>query len=481
MRGADSKRGTPMRAPLAALGLGLALALAGCATAPRERVYPAATGLLRGTAAAMNGSGYWIARHPAPDEPILDEAGVAELNAAIRARGTVRDLSSWTPPAAAELAKELRDSVAWVRRLTVYRADGRKVGGQAAEAFLAPLVRLMDIEAAPSGSAGYGFLVDQTDLRALPTAEALFDGPGDPYIDNLQASSLEPGQPVVILHRSADDAWRYVAAEFASGWVPASAVAAADEAAFARRYRAQAVTVVSDRADLFADEPLTRFALYVRMGTRLLLSGEERGGTIGVSLPERDAGGGLRERTLWVDADDVARGPLPYTPRTIYRQAFRLLNAPYGWGGSFGQQDCSQFLCQVFATVGVTLPRNSARQAKVGTPLPSFRADLGDEEKRASLAEGGLGGATFLRFPGHIMLYLGEVNGEPYAIHSTWAYAEKRGIRERTRLVNRVVVSDLRLGSGKKGSHLHRLTDVAIVRLESGSPNAPSGPDASAQ
>ena len=444
-----------------------ALILAGCAGVPKEKLHPAATSLLAGTTTAMNGSGYWIARHPAPDEPILDAAGIAALNAEIRVRGHSRDLSSWTPLSADELAKELRGAAGWVRDLKVFQADGRKLN----EAFMAPLVDLMDIESAGFWPAERGFLVSQTDLRALPTKSPLYDGPGDPHIDNLQASSLEPGQPVVVLHRSRDGAWRYVAAELASGWVPASAVAVADEASFLRRYReAESATVIAGRADLFSDEPMTRFATYVRMGARLVLSGESTDAAVGISMPFRDAEGGLREEVLWVATDEISREPLPYTPRTIYRQAFRLLNAPYGWGGSFGQQDCSQFLCQVFSTVGVTLPRNSTRQAKTGTPLPSFRADLDEEEKARVIAEGGIGGATLLRFPGHIMLYLGEEGGEPYAIHSTWSYLEKRGSKDLNRLVNRVAVSDLRLGStGKKGSHLHRLIEAVIVR-----PNPPS-------
>ena len=183
----------------------------------------------------------------------------------------------------------------------------------------------------------------------------------------------------------------------------------------------------------------------------------------------------MTRTVAWVDARDVSDGFLPYTPRTVYQQAFKLLNAPYGWGGSFGERDCSQFLCEVFSTVGIVLPRNSSKQAKVGAAVAGFSADSPEPAKRDLLANGAVPGATLLRFPGHIMLYLGTAKGEPYAIHATWGYREKRGFSDITRLVNRVVVSTLRLGEGSAaGSHLARLTSAAVLTLPAGDGSTPT-------
>jgi hypothetical protein len=43
-------------------------------------------------------------------------------------------------------------------------------------------------------------------------------------------------------------------------------------------------------------------------------------------------------------------------------------------------------------------------------------------------------GATLLRFPWYITLYLGIVEGKPCIILETWAYKKKRGQKGITRL-----------------------------------------------
>ena len=139
---------------------------------------------------------------------------------------------------------------------------------------------------------------------------------------------------------------------------------------------------------------------------------------------------------------------------------------PYGWGGTFGEQDCSQFLCEIFSTVGIILPRNSSGQARIGMQLSGFTSKTSDQAKTEILRASAIPGATLLRLPGHIMLYLGTVQGKQYIIHETWAYKEKRGFSEITRLINRVVVSTLELGKeSAKGTHLHRLTTATVVTV----------------
>ncbi len=49
-----------------------------------------------------------------------------------------------------------------------------------------------------------------------------------------------------------------------------------------------------------------------------------------------------------------------------------MLNQPYGWGDMYGEQDCSRFLQMVFATVGISLPRDSKDQAQVSNSVVDF-------------------------------------------------------------------------------------------------------------
>jgi hypothetical protein len=451
-----------IRVPVALL---LPLLLSGCASVPRDLLYPAAPTLLPGTSAEMNSPGYWIGRHPEPDRTVLDVAGVDALNARIREQKLVRDLTVLTEVSGSALRAELAAAVDWIGRLAVYQESGYRVDSS----FLGPLDALEDRSSIPDAvEPSYGFLAQRADLRVLPTAAALYDAPGDRFIDNLQASSLEPGTPVAVLHRSRDGAWVYAATELASGWLPADSVASASADAFrARLAGTDRFVVVAARADLYKDPLLTRSCGYLRMGTTLPAAPEAPAeGAVAVLLPARNEAGDMIERTVWIDSSQMHAGFLPYTARTIYRQAFALLDAPYGWGGTFGERDCSQFLCEVFATVGVVLPRNSSAQAKIGVLLEGFSVAVDEGEKARLLAAAGLPGATLLRLPGHIMLYLGAVDGKPYIIHSTWAYRERRLFSDVQRLVNRVAVSTLDLGTGSsRGSHLGRLTTATVVAL----------------
>ena len=74
-------------------------------------------------------------------------------------------------------------------------------------------------------------------------------------------------------------------------------------------------------------------------------------------------------------------------------------------------------------------------------------------------------GVTLLRLPGHIMMYVGEESGKPYAIHAVWGVKDRDG---NIMKIDKVALTDLDLGRGAKdGSLLERTTDVREVALES--------------
>jgi hypothetical protein len=129
-----------------------------------------------------------------------------------------------------------------------------------------------------------------------------------------------------------------------------------------------------------------------------------------------------------------------------------------------GEQDCSAFLDEVFAVMGIILPRDSKDQAQTGQMLAQFEEKTLGPQKIEAFG-GVLGGITLLPMKGHIMLYLGMVDERPYAIHAVWAYRERKGDKDVPRVMNRVVVSDLSLGEGsQKGSLLKRLSKIVEIK-----------------
>jgi len=131
-----------------------------------------------------------------------------------------------------------------------------------------------------------------------------------------------------------------------------------------------------------------------------------------------------------VDSANLNIGYLPYTPESILRQAFKFLNSPYGWGGSFGEQDCSKFIQEIFATVGLNLPRNSTAQSRVGEyiSVDGLKRDV----KLDRIVELGEVGSTLLHLKGHIMLYIGVNKGEPFVIQTVWGESGRHFALART-------------------------------------------------
>jgi hypothetical protein len=73
---------------------------------------------------------------------------------------------------------------------------------------------------------------------------------------------------------------------------------------------------------------------------------------------------------------------------------------------------------EVYKTVGIFLPRNSAQQGN--SPIgKNIRFSPGDttEQKLQALASADVG--DLLYSTGHVMLYLGTVDGQPYVIHDS--------------------------------------------------------------
>ncbi|HQL41992.1 MAG TPA: NlpC/P60 family protein, partial [Candidatus Omnitrophota bacterium] len=260
----------------------------------------------------------------------------------------------------------------------------------------------------------------------------------------------------------------YVHAPSSVGWVKKDHVVICPLAEL-KSYLAQApfVVVTTAKADIFWDAARTQYVDTVRMGAMFPCNVDANSDVVEITIPSVSAERNGIWQKAYIKKDNIHVGFLPYTPRTMIEQAFRLLNAPYGWGGANGEQDCSSFLQEIFATVGIRLPRNSGDQGKVGRSLGTWGAQASDSIKEGALRAFALPGATIVQLNGHVLLYLGTYQNIPYVIHATYGYREKVWYGEILRKVNRVIVSDLSLGAGtKKGSLLNRIVSIRLVDHE---------------
>jgi cell wall-associated NlpC family hydrolase len=167
--------------------------------------------------------------------------------------------------------------------------------------------------------------------------------------------------------------------------------------------------------------------LQLDMGTRVplasiapdqLVNGQHPYSSWILELPVRREDGklGFAPALLQRNADS-APGYLPLTEANLIRQAFKFLGERYGWGHSYNARDCSGFVSDVYASMGVQMPRNTSAQAVspafARTPLKDATA----RQRRAAFDALQVGDLVYI--PGHVMMVIGAIDGHPYVIHDT--------------------------------------------------------------
>jgi hypothetical protein len=438
---------------------------AGCAAS--QPMYLSAPSALSTTRREMKTAGFWIGQHPSPDQIVMTADEIRRFNRKVQDElKLTKDILTLPEFSGPELVTGWQESLNKMKMAGYYLADGR----QADDKFFAKIRdNIGDTAVTLKIVPQYGFILHYADQRIFPTDEPLYAIAGDVDFDELQNSTLDVGTPVAVLSFSLDDQWAYVESALSGGWVKKEQLAVSPVEQIKFFYnQPDFVVVTRAKADIFKDMQLTQHYDYARMGSRFAVYKVSDDNTVAIYLPQRGEHGEATFSTGYMRLSDLNQGYLPFTPRRVITQAFELLNEPYGWGGMYGEQDCSAFLDEIFATFGITLPRNSSAQRQVGRRLAEFRTETSDEDKIAAL-QSAPAGLTLLGMKGHIMLYLGILNGRPYAIHSVWAYREPAGENRenRIRVINRTAVTDLHLGQGsKKGSLLNRLTEIVEVNLE---------------
>lgn len=393
---------------------------------------------------------FWLSRLADPDRATFDAAALADLNATVPALIGIPGVLGL--PDALDAADVLALLPA-VGQRPRYDADGAAFGQADWEAIRANLA----LEALPARIVPrYGLAVRRTALRTYPSSRIALKEPGDLPFDRFSETTVDAGWPVAVLHTSADGAWAYALTPHYWGWLRLADVGLAERAVVRDFVQAEPFAVaVGPWADvaLAGGQP----PVVLEMGSRLPLAGANI-----VLVPTRLADGSLAIARGYLRAGDAdwRIGYAPASPRAILEAAFRVLGEPYAWGGMrLGRpgRDCSGFVQDVWGTAGVRLPRNAGQQEMIGQTVVAFEPFEAPEVRAARLIAQGAPGDLLL-MDGHVMLYLGEVDGRPYAIHDLWQYRHPDGSLT---LAGAVVVSDLPLErSTERHTLLERLTRV---------------------
>jgi cell wall-associated NlpC family hydrolase len=353
---------------------------------------------------------FWLDYSGAADVPLLEAAQIAAFNDHVQralALPDPLDLPDTLP------AGDIRARIAHAAPQTrpLYGGDGAPVAPERLDELLASVRVLEQVQ--------FGLVTAAAAAHALP-ADALLTSEPLAFQTNLvQETVVDVGWPVALAAVSADGRWCFCLTPLYWGWLPRAAVAAASraEAQAYRRAAAADFLITTASRGLVGT---THGGVMPQMGTRLPLLDESAAAWC-VRLPAAHDGK-LREITGTVSraAGTFHRGWLPPTPRTLLTAAFALLGEPYAWGGMrldlYGR-DCSRFVQDIYALIGVALPRNSGQQRQVSAPRLDLTPDMPLAERRALIATSARPG-DLLWLPGHIMLYLGALDGDPYVIHA---------------------------------------------------------------
>jgi len=262
-----------------------------------------------------------------------------------------------------------------------------------------------------------GILVEHTLNRLVPCeTPAYYDQFG--WLDHFAQGSFETGAPVAVLHTSADGAWRYIRAEFAYGWVPSRSVALAPPREVRRLAEPDNfIVVLCHKLSVFSDRERTSVISEAFQGTRIVLAGRSAEG-YRVLVPFRKPDGSLMAAEGWVAPDaDVSVGWQPFTQANVLRTMFRLLGRPYGWHDSWHERDCCGIIRTVFRTFGIIVPRGTTHELHSSDHAICFAKDTPKDVKYRQL-ESCEPGITVCGFTGHVMIYLGKVDGANYVLHS---------------------------------------------------------------
>ena len=368
---------------------------------------------------------FWVARLHQPDRVVFDTAAIAAQNDRLmRIDASMHDLR------ALPSALERGQVIGWIDALSrrpvkpLYDLEGKPVPSAMLDAIVA---NLDPAAIAARQATRYGLVVRRAALRTFPTTLRVFSEAGNTDIDRFQESALFPGTPVVIAQQSRDGKWLFVVSQRYAAWVEKRFVAeGAKDVVLGYAGKAAYRVITGAKVEtVFTPGQPQLSELQLDMGVRVPLADVPADAPVNgqhpytshvLELPIRDADGKLQFAPALLQKNtDTAGGYLPLTRANIIRQAFKFLGERYGWGHDYNGRDCSGFISEVYASMGVLLPRNTGDQAaSPALDRIGFGAD-GHDARIAAVARLQVGDLVYI--PGHVLLVIGRIDGVPYVIH----------------------------------------------------------------
>ena len=464
-----------MRYPLI-VALFLVIAATPCASKEAGASLPVPPSGVIGMGDAQLTPEFWIKQQDDPDRVIMDTQAILTQNARLlQVDPTMHDLKGLGA------TLDRAQVQGWVEKISrrptgeLFDEQGKSVPGATVDALVATLA----LDRIPASQpTRFGMVVQRAPLRTFPTVLRVFSHRGDTDIDRFQESAEFPGTPVVIAHVSADGQWYFVVSPRYAAWMEKKYVAegdAKDVLAYAEQAPYRVITGASVRT-VFTPEQPALSQLQLDMGVRVPVqtdlapdqpvNGQHAYTAHVLRLPWRDPDGKLKlgPALLQRNADSSA-DYLPLTKANIISQAFKFLGERYGWGHDYDGRDCSGFVSDVYRSMGVQMPRNT-RDQSISPGLQHQIFGAGDDHDARIRAAMALQTGDLVYIPGHVMMVIGRIDGQPYVIHDTggMSYRDARGTIRRVKLNEVSVTPFLPLLFNEKQLYVDRMTSIVRIR-----------------
>jgi len=306
-----------------------------------------------------------------------------------------------------------------------------------------------------------GIMLNYSYIRVLPTLKPFFldfalAGEGYPF-DYFQNSTIPIATPIFIYHENQN--WALIDSHICSGWVPRNLIAYIDDDTINDIMLAPQVAITKDRTSLFNKN--NAYVAHADIGTVFSVAQiHSTPDTYEIFHFTKDEFNYATPANLFIP-DNLAQSiPIPLTPNNIATLSNEMMGQVYGWGGLYFNRDCSQSLLDLYIGFGILLPRNGRAQAYEFGEFYNMREIKSVTEKKNEIIKLAKPFMTLVRTPGHIMLYVGNIDGEPLVFHTIWGL---RTVNNGRHVIGKTVVTGLE--PGKELRNVEAGTTL-IYRLE---------------
>lgn len=291
--------------------------------------------------------------------------------------------------------------------------------------------------------------VKHANIRAFPTSKPLLHDPsmageGFPF-DYLQNSSINANAPLFISHYSLDKQWVFIFNSFTFGWLKTNEIVFVDDIHAKTWKDAEQIMIIKEGIPLYTKEGVALFN--TRIGMMFALVSEEENTYTILTVSRYKDHQAMFHKSI-INKNAGSKGVLAFNKENIETILGEISKTKYGWGGAYGQRDCSSTLMDFYTPFGVWLPRNSSKQAQVGEVFNLKK--LNDEDKVQFIKEKAIPFQTLLYRKGHIVLYAGIFEDEIIVYQNVWGVRTKKDEEEGRFVIGKVIFSTLKLGDELK-------------------------------